>query len=71
MATTADLLAEAKTAYHRLQTGTSAVEVRDANGESVRYTPANASRLKAYIRELEQEVAGCTGPTRPLRPVWG
>ncbi|RVC69777.1 hypothetical protein EN759_06640 [Mesorhizobium sp. M00.F.Ca.ET.038.03.1.1] len=71
MATTADLLTEAKAAYHRLQIGESAVEVRDATGESIRYTPANASRLLAYIRSLEAELAGCTRVVPPLRPVWG
>ncbi|RWF33708.1 gpW family head-tail joining protein [Mesorhizobium sp.] len=71
MATTAELLAEAKSAYHRLQIGESAVEVRDATGESVRYTPANASRLKAYIAELEAENNGCGRVVPPLRPVWG
>lgn len=46
MATTADMLSEAKAAYHSLLTGVAAVEMRDSNGESVRYTSANASRLK-------------------------
>lgn len=71
MATTAELLLEAKTAYHRLQLGVSMVEVRDSNGESVRYTPANASRLWAYIKLLEAELAGKPAVTSPLRPVWG
>ena len=72
MATTADLLTEAKAAYHRLLMGTSAVEIRDSNGESIRYTSANASRLKAYIAELEGELAGTSAAARrPLRPVWG
>ncbi|MER9522506.1 gpW family protein [Mesorhizobium sp. M0292] len=71
MATTADLLAEAKAAYHRLQVGGAAVEVRDATGEMIRYSPANASRLKAYIAELEAELRGCAKVVPPLRPVWG
>ncbi|PBB41810.1 hypothetical protein CK222_21905 [Mesorhizobium sp. WSM3866] len=71
MATTADLLAEAQTAYHRLQIGESAVEVRDATGESIRYTPANASRLLAYIRSLQAQINGCPAVVPPLRPVWG
>ena len=71
MATTAELLSEAKAAYHRLVTGAAAVEIRDSNGESIRYTSANASRLKAYIAELEGELAGTrTTARRPLRPVW-
>ena len=71
MATTAELLAEAKTAYHRLQIGQAAVEIRDSSGESIRYTQANASRLLGYIRSLEAEIAGTTClVNRPLRPVW-
>ncbi len=71
MATTADLLREAKAAYHRLMVGALAVEVRDANGESIRYTNANASRLRAYIAELEAELAGRQSVVAPMRPVWG
>lgn len=65
-------LAEARLAYHLLLTGQQEVEVRDANGESVRFTAANASRLRAYISELEDELTGNIGALvrRPLRPVW-
>ncbi len=71
MPTSAELLTEAKTAYHALQLGQSVVEVRDSNGESVRYTPANASRLQTYIATLEAEVAGQATTARlPLRPIW-
>lgn len=65
-------LLEARLAYHRLQTGQQEVEVRDANGESVRFTNANASRLKQYIAELEAEIAGTDPITsrRPLRPMF-
>lgn len=68
---TADLLAQAKQAYHRLMIGESAVEIRDATGESVRYTQANASRLKAYIVSLESQLNGNGRVVPPLRPVWG
>lgn len=73
MATTAQLLSEAKDAYHRLQIGEAAVEIRDATGESIRYSQANSSRLKAYIAELEADLAGTSSTVRraPLRPVWG
>lgn len=65
------LLAEARAAYHNLMTGTSVVEVRDSTGESVRYSVANASRLKIYIDELAASVAGTTRTiTKPLRPFW-
>ncbi|GLK84664.1 gpW family protein [Ancylobacter defluvii] len=53
MQTTDELLAEARTAYHRLQIGESAVEVRDSDGSSIRYTAANANMLVRYIKSLE------------------
>lgn len=69
--TTEELLREAKIAYHALQTGRGVVEVRDSNGESVRYSPANASRLKDYIDELTRELNGGVMPVvRPMRPMW-
>ncbi|RWP29849.1 gpW family head-tail joining protein [Mesorhizobium sp.] len=72
MVQVAVLLSEAKAAYHRLMIGEAAVEIRDSNGETIRYTSANASRLKAYIAELEQQLAGTTAAARlPLRPMWG
>lgn len=73
MPTAAERLQEARNAYHLLMTGQSAVEIRDSNGESVRFTAANASRLLAYIDELSAEVAGeaLQRTRRPLRPIWG
>ena len=53
MATTAEMLAEAKDAYHRLMLGESVVEVRDQSGESIRYQAATASRLLSYIRTMD------------------
>lgn len=50
------LLAEAEAAYHRLLTGESVAEVRDQNGELVRYFAPQAARLKAYILELKREL---------------
>lgn len=62
------LLQEAEQAYHRLMIGTSAVEFRDQNGELVRYSPANAARLRAYIDSLRSQLGliphGSTGPAR-------
>lgn len=49
-------LAEAETAYHQLMVGQSVAEFRDSNGELARYTPANASRLLAYIMSLKQQL---------------
>ena len=61
-------LAEAEEAYHALMTGQSAAEFRDQNGEMVRYTPANAARLLAYIQSLKQQLGliapGSLGPAR-------
>lgn len=75
MATTAELhayLKEAETAYRDLMLGKGVVEVRDSNGESVRFSMANASRLKAYIAELKAELRGAsTTPHRVMRPTWG
>ena len=68
-------LAEAEEAYHKLQIGESAAEVRDSNGESVRYTQANQGRLRAYIAELKAQIAaeaaGTARVTGPLRPIFG
>lgn len=71
MATTAQLLAEANAALHRLKTGTSVVEFRDANGETVRYRPATSSDLQSYIRQLERQLETENGSTvsGPMR-VW-
>jgi hypothetical protein len=58
MITTAELLLDARTAYHKLTTGTAVVNVRDQNGEMVTYQMATASRLAAYISELERMMTG-------------
>jgi gpW len=63
MATLSERLIEAEDAYHRLMTGTSAVEIRDSNGEMVRYTPANAYRLSAYIESLKGQIAASANNT--------
>ncbi len=68
--TDAEKLVEAEAAYHLLMTGAQAAEVSDSNGERIRYTQANASRLKGYIAELKANIAG-TQVRRPLRPIWG
>jgi hypothetical protein len=54
---TAELLAAATLAYHKLATGTKAVTVRDSNGESITYNLASQGNLKAYIQELTDAVA--------------
>jgi hypothetical protein len=46
-------LAEAEAALHTLSIGQTPNEIRDQNGELVKYNPANAGRLRAYIYELK------------------
>ncbi len=70
-----DRLIEAEAAYHKLNIGEQAAEVRDSNGESVRFTQANQARLRAYIAELKAEIAAETAGTQvrrgPLNPIYG
>lgn len=65
MATTQQLLDEARAAYHDLMTGRSARVVVDGSGERVEFTAARKADLYAYIKELEATVAANTGTTRP------
>lgn len=60
-------LAEAEAAYHALMLGQSVAELRDSNGELIRYTPANAGRLMAYITSLKAQL-GQSGSFAPGRP---
>lgn len=68
--TAAERLVEAEGALHALLTGQAVAEVRDQNGESVRYSQANVSRLRAYIAQLKTEVAGGPGCNGPIVPVF-
>lgn len=52
------MLDEARNAYHRLMTQGGVIEVRDQNGEMVRYSAMNSARLAAYIAELERKLGG-------------
>lgn len=70
MPTIQQRLDEARAAYHALMTGTSVVEVRDGNGESVRYTQINANRLTIYIRDLEAQIAEVSPAVVPMVPFW-
>ncbi len=72
-ATLAERLVEAEAAYHKLQIGESVAEVRDSNGESVRYTQANQGRLRAYIADLKAQIAAEGAPLRtgPINPIFG
>lgn len=67
--TLAERLVEAETAYHDLLTGKSVVELRDSNGELVRYSAANRSALQNYIVSLKAQIAAGNSPayTGPMR----
>lgn len=62
-------LSEARAAYHRLMTGTSAVSFKDQNGEMVTYQTASAARLIAYIANLEAQIAALTGQRTSCGPL--
>lgn len=68
MATLQERLDEAENIYHDLMVGKSVVELRDSNGELVRYTQASAGRLAAYIQDLKRQLDQTTdlGPMRPM-----
>lgn len=55
------LLNEAEAAYHRLMTGASMVELRDSNGESIRYSAISANKLQGYILSLKMQLGMPTG----------
>lgn len=59
-------LSEAKSAYHKLKTGTMARVVVDQNGERVEFTAAKGTDLYNYIQELESQVRACSGNGLPL-----
>ena len=62
------LLKEAEAAYHALMSGQTVAEVRDHNGELIRYFAPQAMRLKNYILELKSELGlirpGAVAPAR-------
>ncbi len=74
--TCAEKLAEARNAYHDINTGGAIRRFVDQNGEQIEYQMANRAGLKDYIRELE---AVCGDPPAegihayrgPLRFVFG
>ena len=63
MATLAEMLTQARAAYHALQLGELAVSFRDGNGEQVEYNRASLPRLAAYINELERQAMGGNRPS--------
>lgn len=63
MATLAERLIAAETAYEALLLGKSVVEFRDSNGEMVRYGIANRAALAAHIANLKNQItAGSIAP---------
>lgn len=53
-------LAQAEAAYHNLVLGVQARVFVDQNGERIEYTPANSSRLAAYIADLRRQLSQFT-----------
>ncbi len=49
-------LNEAEQAYHSLMIGASVAEIRDHNGEVMRFTPPNAPKLLAYITSMKMQL---------------
>lgn len=61
-------LNSAETAYNSLMIGGAAVEFKDQNGETIRYSTSNAGRLLAYINQLRSMLGMCAfmgGVSRP------
>jgi hypothetical protein len=58
LATTAEKLAQAKDAKHKLATQQLARVFMDQNGERVEFTATNMAQLDSYIAGLEAEIAG-------------
>lgn len=69
MAVTQTMLDSAEAAYHDLLTGKAVAEFQDQNGETVKYSKADASKLAAYIQQLKVELNGASASTGPMR-VW-
>lgn len=61
-------LADARSAYHSLMTGTSARVIVDQNGERVEFTSINRGDLAKYIMALEAQLALVPAACRVLAP---
>lgn len=59
------MLREAKNALHQIMLGDKVVEVKDQNGEVIKYDRANRNHLEDYIRQLELQI-GCRKVVRPI-----
>ena len=65
---TPEMLAEARSARHRLLIGGGVYQFRDQNGETVSYAKTDLNKLDAYIRWMESELG--VGVPVPLMKVW-
>lgn len=63
-------LAEAEKALHLLMTGQSAAEIRDHNGELIRFNQVNQLALQKYILGLKSQL-GIAPFGGPIVPVFG
>lgn len=66
---TQQMLDEAQSAYHSLMIGQGVAEVRDQNGEVVRYSRSDVNKLANYIAWLKAELGITTTAVGPMR-VW-
>ncbi|MEO1678009.1 MAG: gpW family head-tail joining protein [Pseudomonadota bacterium] len=62
--TLTEQLEDARKQLHLLLTGQAATVFVDQSGERVEFRPATASRLAAYVRDLERQLAGHGRPAR-------
>jgi hypothetical protein len=60
-------LHEAEAAYHKLQTGTLAVQVRTSDGKFVTYAEADRAELAGYISSIRSSIAAIQGVTSSRR----
>ena len=69
MPVTQQMLTDAQDAYHALMTGAAIAEVRDQNGEVLKYSKTNKTDLLAYIEWLKGQLGMSVAPLGPMR-VW-
>lgn len=61
------LLDDARLKYHALTVGGSARVIVDQNGERIEFNTTNSTRLLAYIRELELQLAETPRSRGPIK----
>lgn len=62
-------LADAESALHNILIGKGVAEFRDFNGELVRYSKTETPALRAYIKELQDQIAVLLGTPNPSGPM--